>query len=76
MSENIYTEDDTFNRLRRCDVNEMVRLLAEHERSWRRAHDGAYPTTQNIYITNLHGWNWGEFLHAKRAGNPTIFRPL
>lgn len=58
------TEDDTFNRLCRPSVHEMVSMYQQ----W---HMDNYPgmrdTRTNLEFARVHNWDWLEFLIAKKA---------
>lgn len=53
------TEDDTFRKLSRPSIYEMVRLYDEWDGTWN-------PGPDRIKFMEKYGWGWLEFLLASR----------
>jgi hypothetical protein len=67
ISEDKYTEDDTFRVLARPDIHTMVKLHQQYKVNCRRGQpDQPYPSTKNISFCKYYGWDWVEFLIAKK----------
>jgi hypothetical protein len=62
------TEEDTFNALRRPNIHEMVSL---YHRWIFSNYPGHKNTLHNIEFPKAHGWEWIEFLEAKKAAGYT-----
>lgn len=62
------TEEDTFNRLRRPSIHEMVSMYDK----WMFDN---YPenrdTRKNLEFARVHNWDWLEYLLAKKAAGYT-----
>lgn len=71
MSENVYTEDDTFRILARPNIHEMFELHIVWKRKF--TDEGiTFNSMWNIGFMKHYGWGWEEFLRAKKeAGYPS-----
>ena len=57
------TEDDTFERLRRPTIHEMVAMY--HQWMFDN-YPGTKDTRKNIVFAKTHNWDWLEYLIAKK----------
>jgi len=56
------TEDDTFKKLSRTPLTEMLRLYGEQNAE--RINKGEkYSSLNNLKFAKLHNWEWSELLH-------------
>lgn len=57
------SEEDTFNRLRRPSLAEMENLYQERKRTYVYVVQSSF---ENIDFAKKHGWDWLEFLKARK----------
>lgn len=69
MTSTAATEDDTSRILARPDIHRMVELHREWQK--KRYTAGVYNTLGNIEFSKYYGWNWVEFLKAKKSAGYT-----
>lgn len=63
------TEDDTFRVLSRPNIHEMIYL----HQQWRNTFaNNSFDSRWNINFLEKHGWDWVEFLKAKKAAGYTF----
>ena len=58
------TEEDTFNRLRRTPIQEMI-LLHRQERFI--TGEEPYSSLKNLDFARRHGWDWSEYITQRHV---------
>lgn len=61
--------DDLFRILARPDFDKIRSMHAEHVSQYRRAHNGHYPSTENVSFMKYYGWTWLEFVKEQHRRN-------